>query len=185
MTKKVKILIIIAAVVVVLGILTAAVLCWFFSPGVHKLFGFVHVKLEESYYLIDRETGEITKTTVSIEGTGNPYREINRFKGTVHIPEFDTNGYAIDDVGVLTEDDDLQTVHIISWHWIENEYGGVTFGPGEPYYLYIHFPEDNPEEPFIDVYVVGQDSTLGSNKYFLCQADSEADALAQMKEWDD
>ena len=185
MTKKVKILIIIAAIVVVLGILTAAVLFWFFSPGVHKLFGFVHVELEESYYLIDRETGEIKKTIVIIEGTGNPYREISSFKGTVHIPEFETNGYAISDVGVLTEDDDLQTVHITSWQWGENENGGVEIESGEPYYLYIHFPEDNPEEPFIDVYVVGQDRTLGSNKYFLCQADSETDALAQMKEWDD
>lgn len=180
MTKKVKILIIIAAVVVVLGILTAAVLCWFFSPGVHKLFGFVHVELEESYYLIDRETGEIKKTTVTIEGTVNPHRNVNIFEGTLHIPEFETNGYAIEDVGVLMENNDLQTVWMVSRHWVKNEYGGVTFGPGEPYYLYIRFPEDNPERPFVDVGIGN-----GPARYFLCQADSEPDALAQMKEWDD
>lgn len=179
MTKKVKILIIIAAIVVVLGILTAAVLFWFFSPGVHKLFGFVHVELEESYYLIDRETGEIKKTIVIIEGTGNPYREISNFKGTVHIPEFETDGYAIDDVGTLSEEDDLQTIWVVSRQWVKEEHGGVKLGPGELHHLYIHFPEDNPERPIIDVVI-----EPGPAKYFLCQADSEADALAQMKEWD-
>lgn len=55
--KKKNVIITVCLLVVILLAAAGCVLLWFYSPGVHKLFGYVHVEANETGYLY--QNGEI------------------------------------------------------------------------------------------------------------------------------
>lgn len=68
MRKCNKAVIIIAAAVGALAIITLGMLIWFFSPGAHRLFGFTNLNTDQTGYLVNQERQIVGEATFSAKG---------------------------------------------------------------------------------------------------------------------
>lgn len=71
MNKKSKLIIALSVVVVLLAGSIAGVMIWFFSPGVHRLFGKVHMEFSKSGYLMDAEGNILHPATLTVNGSSD------------------------------------------------------------------------------------------------------------------
>ena len=80
MTAKKKLTLIIMTVILLLALIITAVLLWFFSPGIHRLFSFTHIECDTDGYLVSMDGEVIGKATLSLNGTAKPGPVSNRDK---------------------------------------------------------------------------------------------------------
>lgn len=70
-----------------IALILAAIILWFFSPGIHLLWFFAHMNAEKKCYLLDVREGTILKeTTIRFECSANTLT--GAFNGTILIPEY-------------------------------------------------------------------------------------------------
>lgn len=67
-SKRNKTVVIIASAVGLLAVIVCGMLIWFFSPGVHRLFGFTNVDAEQAGYIVSQDREIIDEATFSAKG---------------------------------------------------------------------------------------------------------------------
>lgn len=88
MTKKTKIILIISAIAAVLAIAVAGVLVWFFSPGIHVLFGHIHLEVSETGCIMN-ENGEVLgEATFAADGFAQNSKTVSDGEFTLSLTGF-------------------------------------------------------------------------------------------------
>lgn len=96
MTKKTK-LIILLSVLLLLVAVVGCTLQWFFSPGIHSLFGYTHVDIHHSGYLLDADGTLLSEGHFTASGMARHVKEGKNVKqrafqlSLTGFPELDAN----------------------------------------------------------------------------------------------
>lgn len=175
--KSKKVIIILLCALLIITLILASILLWFFSPGIHRLFSFIHIEYEADGYLVSMDGEVIRKATLSLNGTAKPGPVSNRDKAyffNAELTGLETitkDDYAPGGTGtrnnniselsisknILPEDLDLAKLKSVKYRiLLDNKHSKLLMctysGANEQEYYFI--PTDNPDTAFTQIQTI-------------------------------